>query len=341
MRIGITFDLREDYANEGYSEEETAEFDRAETICAIEHALSALGHSTDRIGRADMLAKRLGRDERWDLVFNIAEGMHGFGRQSLVPSMLDAHGIAYTFSDPLSLAVTLHKPTAKRLVRDMGLATPDFAVVEAISDIEDIHLPYPLFLKPVAEGTSKGISPASRVTNQEALRAGCERLLARHRQPVLVETYLPGREFTVGILGTGAAARALGAMEILLGNRAEPEIYSYDNKRYFDERVEVHLSHDETGAAACELALAAWRGLGCRDAGRIDIRCDAGGHVSFLEANPLAGLDPDASDLPLLCQLRGISYQTLIAEIVTSAALRSRVPQRMQAAAGVLARASA
>jgi D-alanine-D-alanine ligase len=99
MRIGITFDLREDYANEGSDEEETAEFDRAETIGAIELARSRLGHSIDRIGRADMLAKRLGEGARWDLVFNIAEGMHGFGRQSLVPSMLDAHGIGYTFSD--------------------------------------------------------------------------------------------------------------------------------------------------------------------------------------------------------------------------------------------------
>lgn len=337
MRIGLTFDLRDAYAGEGYDEEQTAEFDRPETIDAIEAALSRLGHTVDRIGRASMLVGRLGDGDRWDLVFNIAEGLSGFGRQSLVPSLLDAYGIGYTFSDPLALAVTLHKPTAKRLMREAGLSTPDFAVVQDLSDLEDVHLPMPLFLKPVAEGTSKGITAASKVTSRAALRTGCANLLKRHRQPVLVEAYLPGREFTVGILGTGGRARAIGAMEILLSADAEPDVYSYDNKRLFDERVRVRLADDATGAAACALALRAWRDLGCRDAGRVDIRCDAGGRLNFLEANPLAGLSPEASDLPLLCRLRGISYQTLIGEIIDSAIARAGAAPRKPVAARRLA----
>ncbi|WP_426125379.1 D-alanine--D-alanine ligase family protein [Pararhizobium sp. PWRC1-1] len=322
MRIGITFDLREDYAREGYDEEETAEFDHLDTILAIESALHSLGHITDRIGHARALAKRLVDGDRWDLVFNIAEGMHGFGRQALVPALLDTYRVPYTFSDPLALAVTLHKATAKRVVRDQGLCTADFAVVETLSDVEYVTLPFPLFIKPVAEGTSKGISAASKIRDLSELRRECERLLARHCQPVLVERYLPGREFTVGILGTGSASTVLGVMELELRAEAEPEIYSYENKKHFEERVKARLAMDAVGLAAAELALSAWRGLGCRDAGRIDVRCDAEGKVNFLEANPLAGLHPKDSDLPLLARLKGLPYRTLIEGIIASALSR-------------------
>lgn len=322
MRIGITFDLREDYALQGYDEEQTAEFDHLDTIEAIESALHSLGHVTDRIGQVRALLKRLTDGDRWDLVFNIAEGMHGFGRQALVPALLDAYRIPYTFSDPLALAVTLHKATAKRVVRDLGLCTADFAMVEVPADIEKVALPFPLFIKPVAEGTSKGISPASTVRDVTELALGCERLLARHNQPVLVERYLPGREFTVGILGTGSASMVLGVMELEVRAGAEPGIYSYQNKKHFDERVEARLATDTDGLAAAELALSAWRGLGCRDAGRIDIRCDADGKVNFLEANPLAGLHPKDSDLPLLARLTGLPYPALIERIITSAMRR-------------------
>lgn len=326
MRIGITFDLREDYAKEGYDEEQTAEFDKVETISAIENALRSLGHSTDRIGHAGALLQHLVRGERWDMVFNIAEGMHGFGRQALVPALLDAYQIPYTFSDPLTLAITLHKATAKRVVRDQGIRTPDFEVVDAPSDVDKVAMPFPLFIKPIAEGTSKGISVASRVRDRAELRSGCERLLARYRQPVLVEVYLPGREFTVGIVGTGAASCALGVMELVLQGGPEPEIYSYDNKKYFSERVRVHLATDAVGIAATQLALASWKGLGGRDGGRVDVRCDANGNANFLEANPLAGLHPNDSDLPLLGRLKGVPYISLIEQIVASASRRAAAP---------------
>ena len=163
--IGITYDLREDYAHAGYDEEETAEFDGIETIAAIEGALCSLGHATDRIGHAGTLVRRLATGHRWDLVFNIAEGMHGFGRQALVPALLDAYEIPYTFSDPLSLSVTLHKGMAKHIVRDQGIPTADFAIVSDLADLKDVALPFPLFVKPVAEGTSKGISTSSKAVS--------------------------------------------------------------------------------------------------------------------------------------------------------------------------------
>ncbi len=163
MRIGLTYDLRDDYLAQGYSEEQTAELDRPETMDALADALQRLGHQPQRIGNLEQLARRLLAGERWDLVFNIAEGLHGPGRESQVPALLDAWRIPYTFSDPVVLGVALHKAFAKHVVRDCGVPTADFAVVETPEHVGTVELPYPLFAKPLAEGTSRGIDPASRV----------------------------------------------------------------------------------------------------------------------------------------------------------------------------------
>lgn len=319
MKIGITYDLRNAYLAEGYSEEETAEFDRPDTIDAIDHTLQYLGYETDRIGHIRQLITRLVAGERWDLVFNIAEGMYGFGREAQIPALLDAYKIPYTFSDPLVLALTLHKGMTKQVVRALGIPTPDFVVVETETDLQEVNLPFPLFAKPVAEGTSKGISAASKIRTREELHTVCHQLLIKHRQPVLVETFLPGREFTVGIVGTGKKAKALGVMEVTLLAQAEPEVYSYANKAYYTERVRYKLVDDAVARKAMDLALQVWRGLGCRDGGRIDLRCAVDGTPHFLEVNPLAGLNPDISDLSILCGLVGISYSQLIAMIMESA----------------------
>ncbi|HTZ40767.1 MAG TPA: hypothetical protein VMB77_11435, partial [Syntrophales bacterium] len=164
-RVGMTYDLRDDYLKEGYSEEQTAEFDQPSTIDAVEETLNSLGYRTDRIGHVRALAKRLVAGDRWDLVFNIAEGLKGAGRESQVPCLLDAYEVPYVFSDPLVLSLTLHKAMAKRIVRDLGIPTPDFAVVELTEDVRAVHLPYPLFVKPVSEGTGKGINEQSIVRN--------------------------------------------------------------------------------------------------------------------------------------------------------------------------------
>jgi D-alanine-D-alanine ligase len=323
--IGLTYDLRQEYLAAGLSEQETAEFDRPDTVDALEAALRQLGHTTDRIGHMRQLVSRLARGDRWDLVFNIAEGLTGVAREAQVPALLEAYGIACTFSDPLVMALTLHKGLTKTVLAASGVATPPFAVVEQAADIERIDLPFPLFAKPVAEGTGKGVTPASKAKDRAALAAVCRDLLARYEQPVLVETYLPGREFTVGITGTGAEARAIGTLEIVLLAEAEADVYSYVNKERCEELVEYRLVHAHADAqvrAAEQVALAAWRILGCRDAGRVDLRCDAAGVPNFLEVNPLAGLHPEHSDLPILATKIGMPYVELIGRIVASAELR-------------------
>ncbi|MDO9515463.1 MAG: hypothetical protein Q7J01_05090 [Syntrophales bacterium] len=319
MRVGITYDLRDDYLRAGYGAEETAEFDREDTIHAIETSLEELGYEPVRIGNVKALVQRLNEGDRCDLVFNIAEGLRGYGREAQVPALLDAYEIPYTFSDPLILSLTLHKGMVKRVVRDLGIPTPAFYVVESEADISSVDLPFPLFAKPVAEGTGKGIDAASRITDRQSLTSVCKRLLKKHCQPVLVETFLPGREFTVGILGTGEAAVSIGVIEVILKENAEPDVYSYENKERFKERVEYRLVSDEMAKQAERTALAVWRGLGGRDAGRVDLRTDAAGIPNFMEVNPIAGLHPENSDLCIIAAMRGMTYTALIDAIMKSA----------------------
>ena len=323
MTVGLTYDLRSEWLKEGYSDLETAEFDREETVAAVESALRSEGLVTERIGSYRGLIAALSAGTRWDLVFNFCEGMHGLGREALVPALLDAYRIPYTFSDAVVLAVCLHKGLTKHVVRDAGVPTPDFAVVESGADVESVKLRYPLFAKPIGEGTGKGITSESRIGSMEELRKICESLLDAYQQPVLVEEYLPGREFTSAIIGTGADARVVGTMEIIPLSTADANAYTYMNKEYCDDRVRYELAQGPEAEACARLALDAWKALGGRDAGRVDIRMDAGGKPSFIEVNPLAGLHPVHSDLPIICTMVGITFQDLIGEIVGSARKRA------------------
>ena len=325
MRIGLTYDLRSDYLALGFSLEATAEFDKEETIAGIEGALRDLGYATDRIGHAKALVKRLESGDRWDLVFNICEGLEGVAREAQVPALLDLYGVPYVFSDPLVLALTLHKGMTKRVVRDAGVPTSDFCVYESAEDLAGLRFDAPFFVKPVAEGTGKGCSAKSVVRDRAALAAVCDELVARFRQPALIEPYLAGREFTVGITGTGRQAQVVGSMEIVLLSNAEQGGYSYDNKSQYEDRVVYRPCepvHDPVAAAAEQVSLAAWRALGCRDGGRVDIRCDAAQNPMFLEVNPLAGLNPKDSDLPILSRMANVSYTALIGRIMDSAVAR-------------------
>ncbi len=324
MRIGVTYDLRADYLAMGYGEEETAEFDSEITIAALCDALTALGYETLRIGGVRRLAEKLVAGERWDCVFNFCEGLKGVSREAQAPALLEAYDIPYVFSDPLTLALALDKAMAKHIVRAYGVPTPDFAVIENLDDARRIDLAFPLFLKPVAEGSGKGIHAKSKVANARELAQVAEDLLAQFRQPVLVETFLPGREYTVGITGTGADAESLGVMEVIFGDKATAHGYGYENKEFFEGRMTYRLVEGAEGKAAADVALAAWRALRCRDGGRIDLRCDANGQPSFIEVNPLAGLNPERSDLIFIARFKNMSYRELIGRIM--AAFHKRHP---------------
>ncbi len=320
MLIGLTYDLKDDYLQEGFSEEQTAEFDRESTIAALEKAINDSGYKTERIGNIKALTGQLAAGKRWNLVFNICEGFSGlYSRESQVPALLEAFDIPYTFSDPLSLGVSLKKDITKIIAKNYNIKTPDFFTVTEAKDLDGMNPDFPLFVKPVAEGTSKGVTSKSKVQNMEELNKACLDLLQRFKQPVLVETFCPGREFTSGVVGS----EYLGSLEVILKDNAEKHAYSYQNKENCEEFVEYKLlTGNELNNKIREMALKIWKIFGFRDGGRIDFMLDSAGELNFIEVNPLAGLHPEHSDLPILCSKLGISYGELINRIIDSALKR-------------------
>jgi len=277
----------------------------------------------ERIGHGRALCQRLVASERWDLIFNIAEGVSGRSREAQVPAVLEMYGVPYVGSDPLVCAATLDKAVAKQLVAAAGVATPRFRVVEATAEAVAGDLRFPLFAKPIAEGTGKGVDARSRIDSPAALATVCADLLGRFDQPVLVEEYLPGREVTVGILGTGAEARVLGTLEVSIHAGAPATDYSYEVKELSEELVDyLPMERGPLRDEVEALALSAYRALQCRDMGRVDIRMDSAGRPAFIELNPLPGLHPTHSDLPMIATAEGLPYAALLAAIVDSAVAR-------------------
>ncbi len=323
LAIGLCFDSKEEYLADGYSALDVMEFDDEGVIGSLESALTGFGHRVERIGRGRNLARRLASGDRWDLVFNFAEGLRGRGREAQVPALCELFDQPYTFSDPVTCGVTLDKAWAKCIVRDAGLPTPDFAVVRRPDDATRLRLEPPLFVKPLAEGSSKGITGRSIVERADELAARCAELLPSFSDGLLVERFLPGREMTVGVVGNGATAHAVAVMEVIWTEHAEVPAYTALNKDEWVERISYRLVRDEPSAdEAAALALAVTGALQCRDVARVDLRADASGRLAFLEVNPLPGLHPIRSDLPIMARLAGVAYEDLLADILEAAAAR-------------------
>lgn len=320
MLIGLTYDLRSEYLAAGYSEEDAAEFDSEQTIEAIEGAIQKNGYKTERIGNAFSLIEKLAAGKRWELVFNFAEGIKGRCRESQVPAILELYGVGYTFSDPLVSALTLDKAMAKRLVRQAGLLTADFAVIENLTQLSQVKLKFPLFVKPLAEGTGKGIDKNSRIDTAEQLLDVCGRIIERFQQPAIVEEYLPGREWTTAVLGNGPKAYALGTMEFTISKDAPSPDYSFKVKENWRQYVRYFpMEKGRLRSEVEELAVKSFRILECRDAARVDIRLDREGRPSFMEINPLPGMNPTHSDLPFIAYQEGWTFEQLIGIIIKNA----------------------
>jgi D-alanine-D-alanine ligase len=331
MRLAFTYDLKSAWLARGLSAEQAAEFDSAVTVEAIATHFERRGFAVDRIGGAHELLPRLAAGERWDLAFNICEGFLGSARESLVPALFEHLGIPCVFSDAAVLALCLRKDLCKQVVRDAGVPTAAFTVLRRAPARPDA-LAFPVFAKPVAEGTGKGVTIASRCDGPAALQRTARRLLATFRQPVLVEEYLPGREFTVGIIGSGEAAEAIGCLEVAASGNV-PLAYGFAEKQDWRSRVTYTLADDAEAQAAVAVALTAWRALGCRDAGRIDLRSDARGRPHFLECNPLAGLNPEDSDLVIMTTRQGRTPGWLYDRIMDAALTRLGMAWPRRAAA--------
>jgi D-alanine-D-alanine ligase len=323
-----------------------AEWDSAETIDAVATALSPFG-DVIRIEANEDLPIRL-RTERPDIVFNIAEGLYGPNREAHVPAICEFYGIPYSGSDPFTLSLCLHKARTKDVLRAHGVPTAPFALIESESDLvallaNDSPLASrpttnaPLFLKPVQEGSSKGITERNLVRSRDELEATARFLLATYDQPVIAEVFLPGAEFTCGVLGNGRTARVLPLVG--MNFRSLPEgalpIYGYEAKWVWDRpdrpldmfecpaRVDIRLQH-----AIEDVALRAYRLLGCRDWSRVDVRLDDQGVPNIVEVNPLPGILPNPADnscLPKAARAAGLSYDALIQSALAAAAGRTGV----------------
>ncbi|HLN19563.1 MAG TPA: hypothetical protein VK213_00630 [Bacteroidales bacterium] len=318
MKIGLTFDLRSWYLDRGFSMEETAEFDKQETVDALDEALRIMGHETEQIGNAFQLIEALAAGKNWDIVFNIAEGLYGDGRESVVPAILDQYKIPYVFSGPVVMGVSLNKHMAKLIVAAAGVPVSGGCLITEISELSNCKLEFPLFVKPVSEGTGKGITTKSLVKTPEALNEVVAWILSEFKQPALVEEYLPGREFTVGITGNGNETRVIGGMEVICADNLP---YSVEVKENYEKYCKYKPLDKDIEDECKSVALNAWKALNAVDAGRVDLKADRNGRICFIEANPLAGLNPVHSDLPILARFYGIQYQQLM-ELIMDAAIK-------------------
>jgi D-alanine-D-alanine ligase len=318
MKVGLTYDLRSWYIDRGYSMDETAEFDKQETVDALEKSLKQMGHETEPIGNAFQLIEALAAGRKWDIVFNIAEGLYGDGRESVVPAILDQYKIPYVFSGPVIMGLSLNKHLAKLVVAASDVPVSPGCLISELKDLDRCNLQYPLFVKPVSEGTGKGITDKSLVHSSVELAKMVKWILSEFHQPALVEEYLPGREFTIGVVGYGEEAKAIGGMEVMTINNLP---YSIEVKENYQNYCSYKPLDTDIADECKSVALGAWKALDAVDAGRVDLKADRTGRICFIEANPLAGLNPIHSDLPILARMYGIEYQTLL-EMIMKAALR-------------------
>ena len=227
MRIALIYNLKRVVAKRGGLDDEEAEYDGAATIAALATAIASFGHDVVELEATHELPRLL-LDTQPDAAFNVAEGMRGRSREAHVPALLELFGIPYTGSDPASLVLTLDKGVAKAVVRDAGVYTPRGFVVRVGTEPLPADLTFPAIVKPAAEGSSKGVLPGCVARTEREARDLARAVVARYGQGALVEEYLPGREFTVGLLGDPPVV--LAPMEIVLPRDAEFPVYSFDQK---------------------------------------------------------------------------------------------------------------
>jgi D-alanine-D-alanine ligase len=330
MRIGLTYDLKDavkgSLSIEGLPEDALEEYDSLETVKGIAAALETKGHSTVHLGGGrDFLANI--QKEKVDLVFNIAEGLGNYrSREAQIPGVLEMLGIPYTGSDPLALAVSLDKDVTKRLVSLHGITTPKWHTIRSLEELAAADwqgFQFPLFVKPLHEGSSKGIRNVSKIDRLEQVKPVISTLIERYHQEVIVEEFIYGEEITTGVIGNPPAI--LGIMRVV-PRRPDPDfVYSLEVKRDWENLVDYECpAHLDAGTLdrIGEAAVKVFKALGCRDISRVDFRISSNGTPYFLEINPLPGLNPRSGDIVIMSGKMGWTYPALILAIVDAAVKR-------------------
>jgi len=330
MHVGFCFNRKRE-AEECLAPDFYAECDDEETLEAVRSAL-ARRHRVSPI-EADEDAFEKFRRIRPDIVFNMTEGLYGSSRESQIPAMLEMLRIPYTGSDPLVLGICLDKATTKEVLSYHQIPTPPFTVIRDLKS-KTAFPAFPLIVKPLSEGSSKGVTNAALVRTRKALREQIEFVLTQYHQPALVEKFLPGREFTVALLGNAGAIEVLPIVEIQfqeLPAHINP-IYSFEAKWIWDtveKPLEIFACPAKISANLRkrieQVCRAAFSALRVRDWCRIDVRLDERGRPHILELNPLPGIlpDPDANScFPKAARTAGISYDALINRVLDIACRR-------------------
>ena len=330
MNVGLSFNLKKP-SEESSADDLYSEWDDEETIAAVHSALSRR-HRVIPIEANEEAFEKF-RTLRPDIIFNMAEGLYGASRESQIPAMLDMLRIPYTGSDPLTLGLCLDKSLAKEVLSYHRIPTAPFVVVRALKKNQEFP-PLPLVVKPLAEGSSKGIGNSALVGTPKQLQEQIVAVLTQYRQPALVEKYLPGREFTVALLGNGAGVKVLPIVEIQfdqLPANINP-IYSFEAKWLWDtveKPLEIFACPAKVSSQLKRrieaVGKAAFWALRCLDWCRIDIRLDDAGEPNVLELNPLPGIlpNPDANScFPKAARTAGLSYDDLINRVLEIACQR-------------------
>jgi len=321
--VGLTYNLKKGIQTE--IEDMEAEYDSIETVYAIKNALEKAGCRVILMEADQEFFEKL-KNNRPDIVFNIAEGIFGRAREAQVPAILNFFQIPFTGSDETTLCISLDKSLTKRFLSTFYIKTPNYQVFHNYTDNINPGLKFPLIVKPNAEGSSKGISECSVARSKEELYAILKRGIEAYHIPFLVEEYIQGRELTVGIVGNGEETIVIPPMEIIYKNREEAfHIYSYHVKKNYEKYVEYQCPADldkKTMAEVVRISEEIYKALECRDFSRIDYRVTPEGDIYFIEINPLPGLAPGYSDFPMAAEFNGISYDELIIKILNSALKR-------------------
>ena len=312
-----------------------AEWDTWETINAVKDAIYEI-HDVTLI-EADSEAYLKFNELKPDIVFNIAEGLTGINRESQIPAMLEMLNIPYSGSDALTLGICLDKSRTKEILTHHKIPNAKFFTASNANNVGKRRLNYPVIVKPISEGSSKGIFSSSFVNNLAELKDEVQRIVENYNQPALVEEFLPGREFTVAVIGNNEETIVLPIIEIKYEDFPENvlPLYSFEAKWILDTKEK---SFDVFGCPASvnkdlgneikSTALRTYNLLRCRDWSRIDLRLDKNGIPNIIEINPLPGIMPDPnenSSFPKAARAAGLNYKQMIQRVLDSAIKRYKL----------------
>lgn len=325
LKIGFAYDRPLERGGPNEVESVEAEYEDNETISWMRSTLRQLGSVVDLPWGPDFLSELTKADI--DVIFNITEARGSRNRESLVPALAEAKGIPYTGTDAVGLGISLDKYLTKIIARHAGIPTPDFIKLDSIEQVKQLEpelkrLRFPVIAKPNTGGTSMGITAASKAESLSELYDVVKWILDKLEDSVLVEEFISGREFTVGLL-VRSELEILPMAEIRFEGGSPDSFYSHEVKSNDREEIICPATPpDHTAKLATDYACRIFNALGCRDMARVDFRVSGEGVPFLLEINPIPGLSPYYSIFPMQARVAGISPEDVIHQIINNALMR-------------------